>query len=223
LFEVTSGGDRIQLTWSNTAESWPGLAGYRIYRAISKADTTYDLIADVPAGTNRYDDTEAARGPEYYYYIVSYDDGSTNNINPGTPLESSLFYTRTNLGTTLKRQAGNNLEAIRVVPNPYNIRGNRTTDLGFGVQGGRIFFFDIPAFCKIKIFTERGDLIREIDHTDGSGDEPWDLDTSSRQTVVSGVYIAYFEVTEDYPDPNNPGELLYKKGENTFRKFVIIR
>lgn len=221
LFEVNSGGDRIQLSWSGTAESWPNLAGYRIYRAILKPDTTYQLIADVPAGTNQYDDTEAARGFDYYYYVVSYDDGSTNTISPGTPLESSLFYTRTNLGARLKRQAGNNLDAIRVVPNPYNIRAARTTDLGYGLE--RIAFLDIPGFCKIKIYTERGDLIQEIDHTDGSGDEYWDLVTSSRQTVVSGVYIAYFEVTEDFPDPNNPGEFLYEKGENTFRKFVVIR
>ncbi len=221
LFEVTGGGDRIQLTWSGNAEG-PNLAGYRIYRAIVKPDTTYELLADLPPGTNQYDDTSAARGNDYYYYIVSYDDGSTNNINPGVPLVSSLFYTRTNFQANLKRQAGSSLKAIRVVPNPCNIRGYRTTDLGFGRQGGRLAFFDIPAFCKIKIFTERGDLIQEIEHTDGSGDEYWDLITSSRQTVVSGIYIAYFEVTEDYHDPDT-GKLLYRKGENAFRKFVIIR
>jgi hypothetical protein len=220
LFEINSGGDRIQLTWSSTAESWPGFAGYRIYRAIGQPDTTYELIADVAAGTNQYDDTEAARGFDYFYYIVSYDDGSANTINPGTPLESSLFYTRTNLAANLKRQAGESLKAIRVVPNPYNIRAARTFDLGYGLE--RIAFLDIPGLCKIKIFTERGDLIQEIDHNDGTGDEFWDLVTSSRQTVVSGVYIAYFEVTEDFFD-SNTGELLYKKGENTFRKFVIIR
>ena len=216
-FTIEGGGDRIQLTWSNVAQA----AGYRIYRAEVKADTIYEQIADLPPGTTLYDDTEALRGLDYYYYIVSYDDGSTNNINPGTPLVSSLFYTRTNLAANLKRQAGTALEAIRVVPNPYNIRGARTTDLGYGLE--RIAFLDIPAFCKIKIFTERGDLIQEIEHTDGSGDEYWDLVTSSRQTVVSGIYIVYFEVTEDYPNPENPEELLYRKGENAFRKFVVIR
>jgi hypothetical protein len=39
---------------------------------------------------------------------------------------------------------------------------------------------------------------------------------------VSGVYIAHFEVTEDYQDPVS-GELLYKKGETAIRKFLIIR
>ena len=170
----------------------------------------------------KYDDTQASRGFDYYYYIVTYDDGSNNNsgLNPGGSLQSSLFYTRTNLPTNLKRPAGNDLSDIRVVPNPYNIRAARTLDLGYGLE--RIAFLDIPAFCKIKIFTERGDFIQEIEHTDGTGDEFWDLVTTSRQLVVSGVYIAYFEVTEDFTDPST-GDVLYKRGDNAFRKFVIIR
>ncbi|MCB0287355.1 MAG: fibronectin, partial [Calditrichaeota bacterium] len=87
----------------------------------------------------------------------------------------------------------------------------------------RIAFLDVPAECIIKIFTERGDLIREIEHTDGSGDEFWDLVTSSRQIVVSGIYIAYIEVTNDYYNPEDPSQLLYRKGDNITRKFVIIR
>jgi len=83
-------------------------------------------------------------------------------------------------------------------------------------------FLNIPAFCTIKIYTERGDLIKTIEHTNGSGDATWESVTSSRQVVVSGIYIAYFEVTEDYHDPVT-GELLYKKGEQTIQKFVIIR
>jgi hypothetical protein len=86
----------------------------------------------------------------------------------------------------------------------------------------KIAFLNIPAFCKIRIFTERGDLIQTLEHMDGSGDEFWDSVTSSRQTVVSGVYIAHFEVTQDYSDPDT-GQLLYKKGDNTYQKFVVIR
>ena len=223
LFEVISGGDRIQLKWSASAESWPGLVGYKIFRAIGKPDTTYEQIAQVPKGTLSFDDVTAARGFDYYYFLVSYDDGSNNNgaINPSGPLQSSRFYTQTNDPARLKRPAGNALDAVRVVPNPYNVRAARSFDLGYGDE--RIAFLDIPAFCKIKIFTERGDLIREIEHSDGSGDEFWDLVTTSRQMVVSGVYIAYIEVTEDYYDPNDPTKLLYKKGDNITRKFVIIR
>ena len=83
-------------------------------------------------------------------------------------------------------------------------------------------FYDIPKFCDIRIYTERGDLVNTIHHVDGSGDEAWNSITSSRQVVVSGIYIAYFEVTEDIFNPNS-GEIVFKKGESAFRKFIIIR
>jgi len=90
------------------------------------------------------------------------------------------------------------------VPNPYNL-----TTLQYGEPGkDRIMFLNIPPICTIRIFTERGDLIKTIEHTDGSGDEAWNSVTSSRQVVVSGLYIAHFET----PD-----------GESAIRKFVIIR
>lgn len=226
-FEVNSGGDRIILTWASNAESSPGFAGYRLYRAIHTPDTTFNEIYACGSGTenanivNSFDDTSAVRGFDYYYYIISFDDGSNNNstTNPGGSLVSNRFLTRTNEPAYLKRRPGERLADIRVVPNPYNINAR---DLQYGVSApDRLMFLEIPPLCKIKIFTERGDLISEIDHNDGSGDEAWNSLTTSRQVVVSGVYIAYFEVTEDYYDSS--GDLLYKKGDHTIRKFVIIR
>ena len=86
----------------------------------------------------------------------------------------------------------------------------------------KIMFLDIPAKCEISIYTERGDLVERIIHDDGSGDEAWNSITSSRQVVVSGVYIALFKVTEDYKDPET-GDLLYAQGDTATRKFIIIR
>lgn len=227
-FEVTGGGDRIQLKWSASAESAPGFAGYRVFRAMHTPDTLFDEIFACGAGTanaavvNAFDDVTAQRGFDYYYYVVSFNDGSGNNgsANPSGPLHSSLFFTTTNNPTNLKRQSGTALDQIRVVPNPFNIRAR---DLQYGYSApDRIMFLNTPPFCKIKIFTERGDLIEEIDHNNGSGDEAWNSVTSSQQTVVSGIYIAVFEVTQDYYD-RATGEQLFKQGESTFRKFVIIR
>ncbi|MFQ6607995.1 MAG: fibronectin [Fidelibacterota bacterium] len=206
LFEVNSGGDRIILSWDNSAESWPGFEGYKIFRAIHKPDTSYEEIYDGPGGINSFDDVTAIRGFDYYYYIVSYDDGTANNIQPGVSLVSSKFYTMTNKPASLKRPSGTSLKQIRVVPNPYNIKAR---DLQYGVGApDRIMFLDIPPICTIKIFTERGDLVNTIEHTDGSGDETWNCNTSYRQVVVSGLYIAHFETPS---------------GESAIRKFIIIR
>ncbi|MCB9209058.1 MAG: hypothetical protein H6610_01015 [Ignavibacteriales bacterium] len=218
VFEVQSGGDKITLTWADNAESWPNFKGYRVYRAIAKADTFYNLIYETSPDNivNTYNDTEARRGFDYFYYVTSFDDGSTNN---GVTLESSKFYTMTNKGAYLRKPAEEVLSAVRVVPNPFHIQARK---LQFGVDAGdRIAFLGLPAECIIKIFTERGDLIETIHHNDGTGDELWDSRTLSEQILVSGLYIAYIEVTKDIY--NEEDKLVLKKGESIFRKFIVIR
>jgi len=223
LFTVSSGGDRITMTWEpSPSESDADFAGYKIFRGFSRVDTVYEEIADLPKGTLRYDDMTPKRGFSYYYYISAYNDGSNNTsgaLNPPGPLLSGKYYTRTTEPAYLRRKAGISLADIRVVPNPYNVRAENIQYRG---EPDKIMFLNIPAYCDIKIFTERGDLIAVLEHRNGSGDEAWNSISSSRQVVVSGLYIAYIEVTQDYNDPET-GEPLYKKGENTYRKFVIIR
>ncbi|HAE86659.1 TPA: fibronectin [Candidatus Marinimicrobia bacterium] len=223
VFNVESKGDRIDLIWTPSPdEGASNFAGYRIYRAISKPDTLFDLIAEVPPGTQQYYDESPARGFSYYYYITAYSDGSLNSdgiYNPTGPLESTRFYTKTTEPAYLKRQAGENLKDIRVVPNPFNIRAEQLQYTG---EDDKIMFLNIPGKCIIRIFSERGDLIETIVHDDGSGDETWKSLSSSRQVVVSGIYIAHFEVTEDQEDPFT-GEILYRKGETATRKIIIVR
>jgi len=211
VFEVTSGGNGINLKWSNNAESWLNFSGYKIYRSIHKPDTTFELIFECGLGTdnpivNDYFDNTAKRGFQYYYYILTFDDGSSNIIQYGVPMRSNLFWTRTNEPAFLRRPPGENLSDIRIVPNPYHIKAR---NLQFGESGpDRIMFYNLPGFCTIKIFTERGDLISIIEHDNGSGDEAWDSLTSSRQVVDSGVYIAHIETPT---------------GESTVHKFAVVR
>ncbi|MCK4529533.1 fibronectin, partial [candidate division WOR-3 bacterium] len=161
-----------------------------------------------------YEDKSAIRGFDYYYYVVTVDNGFVNTIDDGVKLESSLFWTRTIEPATLTRQPGTSLDGIRIVPNPYNISA---LSYQFGtVTQDRLMFYGLPPKCMIKIFTERGDLIKTIHHTDNSGDEAWDSLTSSGQVIVSGIYIAYIEVTEDSP-PN------FKKGGSIFKKLIVVR
>ncbi len=212
-FFVEAGGNQITLRWSNSAEDWTYFNGYRIYRTEGDPCNIYQMIWSCDNSVNEYIDTSPKRGFDYYYYIVTKDDGSQNDYQTGIPLESSKFYTMTNLPASLKREAGKNFDDLRIVPNPYNIRARK---MQFGLDTpDRLAFYGLPPYCVIKIYTERGDLVKTINHTDTSGDELWDSLTSSEQLVVSGLYIAYFEVTKDGDG--------FKKGENTIRKFVIIR
>ena len=219
IFNVTSGGDRIIIDWTNEAESSPGFDGYNLYRLKFKPDTTLfaynvnqgllnpidESIATLwrlDAGQNEFQDVTAERGFDYFYFLEAFDNGT----NDDKILNSSKFYTITNKAASLKRPAGESFEDIRVVPNPYHISSR---DFQYGVSApDRLMFLNIPPKCKIRIFTERGDLIDTIEHTDGSGDEAWNSITSSRQVIVSGLYIAHFEV---------PG------GGSTIRKFTVVR
>lgn len=118
-----------------------------------------------------------------------------------------VTYSNVNYVCTHDIAQGSLLEEVRVVPNPYDIRA-RIFQFGDQSQYDRIAFYGLPPICKLKIFTERGDLIWEKDHIRGTGDELWDSTTSSGQIIASGIYILYVEA---------PG------GASVFRKFVVIR
>jgi hypothetical protein len=94
-----------------------------------------------------------------------------------------------------------------VVPNPFNLGSNR--DLRWPDQQDKLGFLDIPGRCTIKIYTQLGELVQTLEHTDGSGDAYWDHTTSSRQVIASGIYVAVIENLDN--------------GEKTFKKFVMIR
>ena len=226
-FSVTSGGDRIIINWTDESETGSGFDGFSLYRLKFKPDTTLfsynvsqgkldsvdESIAtiwefspgqnkDASKGLYEYQDLTAERGFDYFYFLEAFDNGT----NDSKVLNSSKFYTITNKAASLKRPAGESFDDIRVVPNPYHVSAR---DFQYGVSASdRLMFLNIPPVCTIRIFTERGDLIETIEHTDGSGDEAWNSITSSRQLIVSGLYIAHFE------DPD---------GGSAIRKFTVIR
>lgn len=233
--EVNSGGDMIAIAWGpSPSESAAGFGGYKVFRAVGRLDTTFQEIYSGGPGIYNFADKQAIRGQAYYYYVVASSDGSENRdglYNPAGPLLSSKFYGLASEPAYLRRQAGGNLEdivdaagniikpGIRIVPNPYDIKSRKLQYIG---EDDKIMFLNIPGHCTIRIFTERGDLIETIHHENGTGDERWNSITSSRQVVVSGIYIVHFEVTQDYYDPETR-DLLYRKGESAIRKLVVIR
>ena len=223
VFNVTSGGDRISLSWDpSPSRSSAGFGGYKLYRATGKTDTTFQQIANLGPTASSFDDVTAQRGFSYYYYVSAYFDGSNNTSggpNPTGQLTSSRFFTKTNQPAFLRRIAGQDLKGIRIVPNPYNIAA---PGMQYPGEPDKIMFLNIPGHCTIRIYTENGDLINTINHENGSGDETWNSITSSRQVVVSGVYIVHFTVTADYTDPVT-NTVKYKVGDTSYQKLVIIR
>ena len=95
--------------------------------------------------------------------------------------------------------ASNELENIKVVPNPYVAATKFESPLPPGVTSGRgerkIEFQNLPNDALIKIFTSRGQHVKTLYH-DGnmhSGTVSWDLKTKENLDIAYGVYFYIVE------------------------------
>lgn len=216
--------NQITLEWDGTAsEQVPDFAGYRVYRAVGNPGPTvindalvgeWELLKEIKgAGTHSYADTEAERGQAYFYYVTAFDDGESNRIGVNGKkevLESGRYMNMTTQAAHLTRPP-KSLEEVRVVPNPFSRQAENSQFVG---EPDKIMFMNLPPECTIRIYTESGDLVKTIEHTDGSGDEPWgDIPdehsvTETGQIIVSGLYIAHIETPS---------------GESNIVKFAVVR
>ncbi len=232
-FSINSGGDRIQLRW----DVYPGEAPdkWEIYRSLASFDEPATLVATVDGATRSYDDRSAQRGLGYFYYIQA-TKGTTDGqggVPAGRVLRSTRYGAQGYLPASLLRPAGSStgefaLSAIRVVPNPFYLSsegvaaGSTTTNSPRYTVGDQVRFVNLPPECTIRLYTELGEMIYEIQHTNGSGDDTWNGVTRYGQLVASGVYIALVTVNADATSPVDPQQS-YRKGETTFLKFTVIR
>jgi len=217
-FAVNSGPDRITIEW-DPMETPSG--GWELYRAQNRYQgipapydvEKYELVAELSPNTTSYEDQDVERNVSYFYYLQAV--GGPNSDDPmgitgtpgGVPLKSSRYYAQSYDPAFLKRAPGSTLEAARIVPNPFNL--GAIADLRWPDQQNKIAFLDIPGNCTIEIYTELGERVTTIQHTDGTGDENWNLTTDSNQLIVSGLYIAVIRDNDT--------------GEQLIRKFVVIR
>jgi hypothetical protein len=89
-------------------------------------------------------------------------------------------------------KAKDELAEIKVVPNPYIAHALWETTEGIR----KIQFTHLPDECTIRIYTLAGDLVRAIEHDNGTGTEDWDLLNKDQQGIVPGVY--YYHVDSGY-------------------------
>jgi hypothetical protein len=86
-------------------------------------------------------------------------------------------------------KAKQELSQIKVVPNPYIAHAVWETKEGIR----KIQFTHLPDVCTIRVYTLAGDLIRTIDHTNGSGAEDWDMLNKDQMGIVPGVYFYHVD------------------------------
>jgi hypothetical protein len=206
---VNSKANKIQLDWTAPADS--RIDGWEVWRAQAQYDSVYYRIWEGPASATSFSDTLATFDAAYYYYLVSVGK-STDNTGIGNTPAGRLTSTRYAAQTFAPayRRLGAPLvldqSKVRIVPNPYNV--GAASNMLWPGQQDKIVFKNIPGICTIRIYTELGELIKTIDHTNETGSQDYDLTTSSKQIIVSGLYIAVIETPQ---------------GNRGIYKFVVIR
>ncbi|MEZ4702120.1 MAG: hypothetical protein R2834_17430 [Rhodothermales bacterium] len=133
--------------------------------------------------------------------------GDAIDIKIRKPFLSSDEFEFTAMGpSTDAALAADQLENIRVVPNPYVVT-NRFEPLNpFSTgRGPRVIqFINLPPQCTIRIFTVGGKLVRTLEHNTGAnqaltpadlmnGIEEWDLESDDNLSVAYGIYLYHIE------------------------------
>jgi hypothetical protein len=85
----------------------------------------------------------------------------------------------------------NELHRIKVVPNPYVVASRFEEEFGALRREPlrQLKFIHLPPTCTIDIFTVDGDLLKTIQHDDGTGTATWDMRTTAGREISPGIYF----------------------------------
>ncbi|MCP4413804.1 MAG: hypothetical protein GY808_14695, partial [Gammaproteobacteria bacterium] len=120
--------------------------------------------------------------------------GDTLRLYPDLPFNNETKYRFTFKGQSVdNRVAKNNLDDIKVVPNPYVVTAlwepHNPYTSGRGPR--QLQFINLPAKCTIRIYAVDGTLVQTLYHDTNirNGAESWDLMTKDNMDVAYGIYI----------------------------------
>lgn len=130
-------------------------------------------------------------------------DGSQFTIETKKLFRSEIYYEFSTEQVELTHLEYD-LEAIKVVPNPFIVRAGWETSQ----YEGRLQFTNLPPTCDIDIYTVAGDHVASLAHTDGSSYEFWDLQNKSNVNVAFGLYVYVVKTPE---------------GDEQIGRFAVIR
>lgn len=123
---------------------------------------------------------------------------SLETIKPETPDIRDKYYFRLEGAKVNNTEVSQNMNKIRVVPNPYVVASLWEPEFGELRREPlrQLQFINLPPECTIYIFTVDADLIKTIHHNSTNGTEVWDLRAEGGREIAAGVYI-YLVKTQD--------------------------
>jgi hypothetical protein len=143
-------------------------------------------------------------GWQYIFGITSYDKGdSSSNVDSR---ESPKAVARIVPGTA---PTSNKSTDVRVYPNPYYVSANWD---GSAERLRKIYFYNLPVRCEIRVYTLAGDVVTVIQHDAATyggegikwfdtfgdpntkaqfagGEHAWDLISQHDQAIATGLYL----------------------------------
>ena len=124
--------------------------------------------------------------------------GDIYNLNINVPYSSSDVFLFNTIAQKINNDAAKNeFKEPYVVPNPYvgaaSFEPQRYAVSGRGER--RIEFRGLPQICKIRVYTVTGELVKEIDHDNLQGFEPWDLRSKDNLEIAPGLYIFHVDAS----------------------------
>jgi len=142
------------------------------------------------------------------------DPGDVYRLDTKRPFAASdEFIIKVKEPTEEMKQNAEDLDAIKVVPNPYIVTNKMEPAVAnrFINQKRRIMFTHIPAQCKIKIFNTSGYLIKEINvnNSKGNGIYKWNMLTKEGLEIAPGIYFYHLKSKES--------------GKEKMGKFAVIK
>ncbi len=105
----------------------------------------------------------------------------------------TLWFTVTDVAPVDEKRLDQEMEQIKVVPNPYVASNAMETAVAnrYLNQRRQIMFTHIPADCEIRIFTTSGVLVDmiEVHNEPGEGIVHWDLLSKEDLEIAAGMYF----------------------------------
>lgn len=173
------------------------------------AQNGWESVPVVPF-TRVFEDTTAPAGFPLFYAVTAFDWDPTNQVSvesskdnyrkseSGAPVE--VFVGTSPADTT----SANWKDRVRVVPNPFrgSVAWSKTALLN------EIEFQNLPPVARITILTFDGDVVKVIDHRNGTGSERWDMLNRNGERIRTGIYFYRVETPS---------------GDYVMKKFLILR
>jgi len=165
------------------------------YNADKKLSSSDELIFLEPGAGNELTFTWDVYFPKIDT-VFEYGSGDTLTIKLKKPFRNTdVFDFTTTLPTVEHEQPRQQLDMVKVVPNPYIVATTHELPLPPAISSGRgerkIDFIHLPPGAKIYIFTSRGELVTTLEHDNNifDGTVSWNLKTKENLDVAPGIYF----------------------------------